>query len=136
MAQEDQQAGAADDLAALMARYQAGDGEAFERLYARLAPRLRRYLRSLARDPGWAEDLLQETFLHLHRARHTYDCRRPLEPWAYAITRHVFLMSRRARVRRGELDWIDGEMANQQASPAPESGVIAWRRSRRPCAGR
>ncbi|GAB4224309.1 MAG: sigma-70 family RNA polymerase sigma factor [Acidobacteriota bacterium] len=87
-------------LTELMERYQGGDTRAFEELYAILAPQLGRYLRSLARDAALADDLLQETFLQLHRARQSYTPPRPVRPWAYAIARHVFLMSRRSRTRR------------------------------------
>jgi RNA polymerase sigma-70 factor, ECF subfamily len=87
-----------------MARYQAGDVDAFDRLYAGLAPTLRRYLSSQARDSAWADDLLQETFLQIHRARRTYDHACPVQPWAFAIARHVFLMGRRARVRKKDFD--------------------------------
>jgi RNA polymerase sigma-70 factor (ECF subfamily) len=89
------------DLAALMTAYQAGELAAFEELYAQLAPRLRSYLGALVRDDTRAQDLVQETFLQIHRARHTYDPARRLEPWVFALARHVFLMDRRARYRRG-----------------------------------
>jgi len=89
-------------LAGLMVRYQGGDTRAFEELYEVLSPQLGRYLRSLARDASLADDLLQETFLQIHRARHSYMPSRPVRPWAYAIARHVFLMSRRSRYRRAK----------------------------------
>jgi RNA polymerase sigma-70 factor, ECF subfamily len=87
-------------LRALMAAYQAGDLEAFEQLHAVLSPPLGRWMRSYAPDALEAEDLVQETFLQIHRARHTYNPRFPVAPWAYAIARHVWLMHRRARSRR------------------------------------
>jgi RNA polymerase sigma-70 factor (ECF subfamily) len=46
--------------------------------------------------------LLQETFLQIHRARHTYTPPRPVRPWVYAITRHVALMHLRSARRRKE----------------------------------
>lgn len=85
-----------------MAGYQLGDREAFERLYAHVAPALKRCLLSLAREPARVDDLLQETFLQIHRARHTYDPSYPVMPWVVAIARHVFLMDRRYRNRRHE----------------------------------
>jgi RNA polymerase sigma-70 factor (ECF subfamily) len=88
-------------LCALMVAYQAGDGAAFEALYEALWRPIGGYLRALSRDVGRAEDLLQETFLQVHRARHTYLPSRPVKPWVYAIARNVFLMSRRAATRRG-----------------------------------
>ena len=83
-----------------MREYQSGRFEAFDELYASLAPALRRYLLSHARDAAKADDLVQETFLQLHRARHTYDSSLPLMPWAMAIARHVRLMDRRTQSRR------------------------------------
>ncbi len=74
--------GAPDELRPLMLGYQAGEREAFERLHAQLAPVLRRYLLGLSRDPGRVDDLLQDTFLQVHRARHTYDAAFPVRPWA------------------------------------------------------
>lgn len=73
---------------------------AFESLYARLASDLRNYLTSLTWKRERAEDLLQETFLQLHRARHTYLPPRPVRPWAFAIARHCYLMDVRAFARK------------------------------------
>lgn len=87
-------------LRALMVRYQAGDVDGFDGLYARLAPELRRYLIALARDAARADDLLQETFLQIHRSRRTYNPARPVRPWAFAVARNVWLMSERTRRRR------------------------------------
>ena len=51
------------ELRALMMRYQRGSLEAFQEIYAQLAPGVRRYLSHLAGGPEIADDLLQETFL-------------------------------------------------------------------------
>lgn len=85
---------------ALMASYQAGHIEAFDELYGLLAPTVRRYLSSLARDQSRADDLVQDTFFQLHRARHTYDPAYPLMPWVLAIARHCWLMDCRSARRR------------------------------------
>ncbi len=87
-------------LDALMIRYQAGDAAAFRELFETLHRPLRAYVLSLARDAVKAEDLLQETLLQLHRARHTYCPPRPVRPWVFGIARYVFLMDRRATGRR------------------------------------
>ncbi|MCX7894802.1 MAG: RNA polymerase sigma factor [Thermoanaerobaculum sp.] len=89
-----------EKLQALMEAYQSGSLEAFEQLFALLSGELLGYLRTLTRDHHWAEDLLQDTFLQLHRARHTYLPGKPVRPWVYAIARNVFLMSQRALRRR------------------------------------
>ncbi len=91
-------------LVELMVAYQSGELEAFENLYGLLSPKLFGYLSSLTWDPGRAEDLVQETFLQIHRSRHTYIPQRPVQPWAFAIARHVYLMDRRARARRRRIE--------------------------------
>jgi|WetSurMetagenome_2_1015567.scaffolds.fasta_scaffold116304_3 RNA polymerase sigma factor (sigma-70 family) len=92
-----------DPLRDLMVGYQAGQREAFEQLHALLAPIVRRQLMKLARDAARVDDLVQDTFLQIHRARHTYDPAFPVPPWACAVARHVFLMDCRYRTRRGDL---------------------------------
>ena len=84
-----------------MVAYQAGNEGAFEGLYAVLGGPVVGYLRSLTRDAARAEDLLQETFFNVHRARHTWDPSRSAKAWVYAIAHNVFLMSARSAKRRG-----------------------------------
>jgi RNA polymerase sigma-70 factor, ECF subfamily len=96
-------------LAELMAAYQAGDGAAFATLYREVSGPLLGYLRSLTRDATRAEDLLQETFLQIHRVRHTFDPARPAKPWLYAIAHNVFLMNRRAAARLGRHEGLAEE---------------------------
>lgn len=110
-----------DTARRLMAAYQAGDAAAFDALYAVLAPPLRRYLTGLTRDAVQAEDLLQETFLRMHKVRHTYDPTLPVGPWAYAIARHVFLMARRRALRAREAPPVTDDHAAPTSSTAPSS---------------
>src|SRR5262245_32798487 len=88
------------ELGRLMAAYLDGRVEAFDALYATLAPRLRSYLLAACRDAALADDLVQDTFLQMHRSRRTFQPGRPVTPWAFAIARHVFLMHRRRTARR------------------------------------
>jgi RNA polymerase sigma-70 factor (ECF subfamily) len=103
-----------------MVAYQRGRVEAFDAVYAALAPELRSYLVALCRDAARAEDLLQETFLRLHRARATYQPGLPVRPWARGIAKRVFLMDRRAAVRRGR----------HEASVAADGGTLVATASR------
>jgi RNA polymerase sigma-70 factor, ECF subfamily len=89
-------------LTALMIGYQNGSMDDFEGLYAALKQPLLRYLWTFVRNQTVAEDLLQGTFLQIHRARQTYTPPRPVRPWIYAITRHVALMHLRSGRRRKE----------------------------------
>ncbi|MEZ5332077.1 MAG: RNA polymerase sigma factor [Thermoanaerobaculia bacterium] len=89
------------ELRAIMERYQEGDYSAFEELYGRFAPRLKGFFRrQLLRFGAQEDDLVQETFLQLHRSRDTYLPGRAVTPWIFAIARHVYLMDRRRRTRR------------------------------------
>ncbi len=96
-------------LVELMVAYQGGELEAFEDLFAALAVSLRNYLASLARSVDRADDLLQETFLQIHRSRQTYSPPRPVKPWMYGIARHVFLMDRRSRGRKSKHETLAKE---------------------------
>lgn len=90
-----------DRLRELMREYQSGRFEAFDEIYASIAPAIRRFLLSRrSGEAAKADDLVQETFLQMHRARQTYDASYPLMPWAMAIARHVWLMDRRTLSRR------------------------------------
>jgi RNA polymerase sigma-70 factor (ECF subfamily) len=79
-----------------MIRYQGGSLEAFQEIYAQLAPGVRRYLSHLAGRPEIADDLLQETFLQMHRSRAAFNPAYAVRPWVFGLARNVFLMSRRA----------------------------------------
>ena len=83
----------------LMVAYQAGDSSAFDALYRALRPRLQGYLLLLTRNRSRTDDLLQETFLQIHRSRRTYLPGRPVAPWAFAIARHVRQADARKRGR-------------------------------------
>lgn len=108
-----------------MRAYQSGEAGAFDRVYEGLAPILRRYLRGAVRDEARAEDLLQETFLQIHRARRTYNPERPVVPWVLAIARHVFLMDCRARRRKYESDTVEFDDGMAGGNPAQDEAVIA-----------
>lgn len=102
-------------LRELMVAYQGGGYEAFEALYASLIGPVRGWLTSVTRDATRAEDLAQDTFLQIHRARHTYDSAYPVMPWVMAIARHVYLMDRRTASRRPL--YVSGEQAAERAVP-------------------
>jgi RNA polymerase sigma-70 factor (ECF subfamily) len=86
-----------------MIRYQGGSLEAFQELYAQLAVGVRRYLSHLAGASGVADDLLQETFLQMHRSRGAYNPSYAVRPWVFGLARNVFLMNRRAARRWAEV---------------------------------
>jgi len=90
------------DVDQAMDRYARGDDAAFARVFSGLSPRLRAFLRRLAGSPELAEDLLQETFLRIHRARGSFGSGAAALPWAYAIARNCFLDHYRSKRGRRE----------------------------------
>src|ERR1700689_2867735 len=72
-----------------MERYQQADPEAPAVLVSALSPVLLRFFRSQSATPAQAEDLLQDTWMRIHRVRHTYRPGEPVRPWGYAIARRV-----------------------------------------------
>ena len=92
------------ELVACMRDYQAGSLAGFERLHARLASDVERFFRAAERSgAGLAQDLAQETFLELHRARRTYLPPLPVRPWVFGIARNVERRHRRERARRSRV---------------------------------
>jgi RNA polymerase sigma-70 factor, ECF subfamily len=93
------------DLA--MSRYAEGHDAAFGEVFDALSPRLLAFLRRLCGSPELAHDLVQETFLRMHRARGSFMPGSAVVPWAYAIARNCFVSharSLKSRVARGSLD--------------------------------
>jgi RNA polymerase sigma-70 factor, ECF subfamily len=80
-----------------MERYAGGDSAAFAQVYDALAPRLYGYLLRQTRDRARAEDLLQQTMLHIHRARDRFIAGAEVRPWAFAIARRLLVDD----IRRG-----------------------------------
>lgn len=87
---------------AAMSRYAEGDDAAFAAVHAGLSPRVRLFLLRLAKSPPVADDLLQETFLRMHRARASFAIGARALPWTYAIARSVYIDHVRARAVRKE----------------------------------
>jgi RNA polymerase sigma-70 factor (ECF subfamily) len=86
----------------LMAAYVAGDRAAFARLFARVAPRVHAFFRRAFRDEATADELMQTTFLKVHRARGTYRPDLPFSPWLFTIAIHVRRDEWRRRFRLPE----------------------------------
>lgn len=88
-----------ENLELLMARYQEGDFAAATILIDRISPRLHRFFLAKSMSRTDADDLLQETWLRIHRVRHTYRPGEPALPWFYAIARHIRVDHYRKSVR-------------------------------------
>lgn len=110
-----------DQLRALMIRYQRGSLEAFQEIYAQLAAAVRRYLSHLSGASEIADDLLQETFLQMHRSRAAYNPVYAVRPWVFGLARNVFLMNRRAARRWAEVHISRDELPDFPVLPEADS---------------
>lgn len=99
-----------------MDRYATGDDAAFEEVYDLLAPRLFGFLQKHMRSREKAEDLLQQTFLNICRARGTFIKGAAVLPWAFAIAR--CLMIDAIRRDRKEGPRRDDDAPRDDLSPA------------------
>ncbi|MGE0328393.1 MAG: RNA polymerase sigma factor [Polyangiaceae bacterium] len=90
---------AVGELELAMARYVAGDSGAFEALYRLLEPRISRFLaKRCAADA--IPDLVQETFLRIHRSRQRFAPGAAVVPWAFTIAKHCVIDAHRLRGNR------------------------------------
>ena len=125
-----------DGADAAMERYSNGDGAAFAELYDAIAPRLLGFLRKATRDAVATEDLMQQTFLQIHRARGSFIPGAPVMPWALAIAKRLMIDSaRRQRVELGlfmHAPADDDRMTSEPtATPATDDVLDARRLERR-----
>ncbi len=92
-------------LEGLMASYQQADSEAASELIRQVSPLLFRFFVVDAATRAYADDLLQECWLRVHKSRHTYRLGEPVLPWMFAIARHTRTdgFERRRRIESHEV---------------------------------
>src|SRR6202140_378139 len=105
------------DLDRWMERYQQADPDAPAALVGAISPALLRFFKSQVASREQADDLLQETWLRIHRVRHTYRPGEPLLPWVYAIPRRAPIDGYR-RPRR-----LAAHEMNVEVLPEPPANV-------------
>ncbi len=117
------------DLETLMALYQQGDFAAAAALIDRIGPQLHRFFSAQSASRADADDLLQDTWLRIHRVRHTYRPGEPALPWFYAIARHVrvdhYRKSMRTLAGERELEAMSGTAAATPAEFGPAHDLDA-----------
>lgn len=95
-------AGAQDPDAQRMVRVREGSVAAFEQLMDRYQIPVRSYLTNRLSDRDGAEDLTQEVFLRVFRARGTYVPRSKFSTWLFTIVSNVASNAHRRRCARRE----------------------------------
>jgi len=81
--------------AQLMVRVRDGDADSFEILLERHRRPVVNYLYRMVRNQAVAEELAQEVFLRIYRARNRYEPTAKFTTWLYRITTHLALNSLR-----------------------------------------
>jgi len=109
------------EAAALMRLGQKGDQTAYASLLVLLTQVTRRFVRARAGNALWVDDVVQETLLLIHDARHTYDTRRSFAAWFYTIARHRLIDEFRRAARRRARE-VTTELLPEPAIIAPDSG--------------
>ena len=89
----------APDLEQLMIQYQNGNATAARQLIDSLSVQLFLFFSSQMGNRTEAVDMVQDTWLRIHRVRHTYRPGEPVLPWIYAIARRVRVDNFRRRRR-------------------------------------
>lgn len=82
-----------------------GSSEAFAELYALYSPRLYKAIFSIMRNPADTEDVLQETFLRVYLALHSFEGRSSFYSWLTQIAINTALMSLRKRRTRAKISF-------------------------------
>ncbi|MGI9071836.1 MAG: RNA polymerase sigma factor [Bryobacteraceae bacterium] len=127
------------DLEDLMVRYQRADGAATTAFIAAVSPMLYRFFVHQPGSRDDAPDLLQDTWLRIHKSRYSYRPGEPVLPWLYAIARHVqvdgYRRQQRIRSREQAVDTLPEchTRPHSAAAPAPsfEALVTALPESQR-----
>ncbi|MGI8742831.1 MAG: RNA polymerase sigma factor [Bryobacteraceae bacterium] len=110
------------ELDRLMALYQLADSTAAGMLIDKVSPLLFRFFLRQPSEREEAADLLQETWLRVHRVRHTYRSGEPVLPWLYAIARHVRVDAYR---RRQRISWREQAMDRLPEPPVPSASATS-----------
>ena len=87
----------------LMLRVRDGSATAFEELVSRYQARLTGVLEHLVPGQGQAEDLAQEVFMRVYRARATYQPTAKFSTWLFTIANNVANNAIRKLIRRKEV---------------------------------
>lgn len=109
----------------LMLAYCAGNEDALADLYRRWSAPLRRYLERMVRETATAEELVQESFLRVHRARDRYRPDARFSTWLFQIARNLALnelsLARRSKPHLS----ADAEPSSRGAASGPPLRLVS-----------
>ncbi|RMF78064.1 MAG: sigma-70 family RNA polymerase sigma factor [Planctomycetota bacterium] len=101
----------------LLAEHLEGRPGAFDELVERYSRELFGFLCRFAGNAAAAEDIIQDTFVQVHLAAHTFDPARSFKPWLYTIAANKARDYLRSRSRRQEYS-LDAQIDEDGPSAA------------------
>ena len=102
----------------LMLRVKNGEEAAFVKIVARYQDRLINVFGNMIGDDELAQDLTQEVFLRIYRARNGYQPTAKFSTWMYRIANNLASNSRRSKGRRKEIQLKTNESGPLGTRPA------------------
>lgn len=101
----------------LMLQVRDGDAAAFEQLVEKYQNRLVMVLEHMISDRSQAEDLAQEVFMRIYRARENYTPTAKFSTWLYTITHNVASNAIRKKSRRKEVNLVNSPSGSMPTRP-------------------
>jgi RNA polymerase sigma-70 factor (ECF subfamily) len=120
-----QQADTIDPEARLMLRVRGDDAQAFEELVRRYQGRLLAIFHNTLGNREQAEDLVQEVFLRVFRARYSYVADAKFSTWLFTIAHNVAKNAKRTKARRREVTVVGDESGPMPANPLEQMAQAA-----------
>jgi RNA polymerase sigma-70 factor (ECF subfamily) len=114
------------DPSSPVARLRSGDPAALAEAVGQYQHRLYRYFLRLVRDSASADDLFQQTWLHVVRQLHRYDSTRSFDTWLFAIAHNAAMDLLRRRPTESLEDY---EFAIPAGTADAFSSVLARERA-------
>lgn len=106
-----------------MLRVREGDESAFGKLVERYQDRLIGIFHHVLQDREAAEDLAQDVFLRVHRARESYEPTAKFSTWLFRIANNLASNSRRSKGRRKEVQIVGSDSGSLGPRPAERIAV-------------
>lgn len=111
-----------------MRQFQAGQGEAFDTLFARYTSPLINFTYRFLGSRDEAEDVAQEVFVRIYRSKERYDPARPFRAWIFTIAARLAADHTRKRKRHAETS-LDRSVSTEEDIPLsavlPDSGALS-----------
>ncbi|MCA9151167.1 MAG: sigma-70 family RNA polymerase sigma factor [Planctomycetales bacterium] len=108
-----------------MLRVRADDAEAFEELVRRYQNRLLAIFQNMLGSREQAEDLVQEVFLRIFRARQSYTPDAKFSTWLFTIAHNVAKNAKRTKARRREVSVAGEDSGPMSANPLEQMAQAA-----------